>query len=133
MVLPQKDTIYMILRPLQKLGGDSPLVPTTNLMRISHPARMKTNFLSKLRFFFFLFSILSSTWSPERFSFFDFSMRKEVLNIDRLNFRNDSPIFSWTSFLLYLLKNMAVLSLFIFWPNASSYSCRILLVPLLLN
>ena len=43
----------MILRPLQKLGGDSPFVPTTNLMRISHPARMKTIFLSKLRFFFF--------------------------------------------------------------------------------
>ena len=55
MVLPQKDTIYMILRPLQKLGGDSPLVPTTNLMRITHPACMKTNFLSKLRFFFFGF------------------------------------------------------------------------------
>ena len=42
----------MIPRPLQKLGGDSPFVPTTNLMRISHPARMKTIFLSKLRFFF---------------------------------------------------------------------------------
>ena len=45
----------MILRPLQKPSGDSPLVPTTNLMRITHPACMKTNFLSKLRFFFFGF------------------------------------------------------------------------------
>ena len=58
----------------------------TTLMRISHPPRMKIYFISYLDLFF-KFSILSSTWSPERFSFFDFSTRKEkVLSIDRLNF-----------------------------------------------
>ena len=33
MVLPQKDGIYVVPRPLQKLGGDSPIVPTLSLSK----------------------------------------------------------------------------------------------------
>ena len=29
MVLPRNDAIYMVPRPLQKLGGDSPIMPTS--------------------------------------------------------------------------------------------------------